>query len=61
MAAASIVWPAFLIFFIVGTILAYTVISLIGGSSIGGKTSSPGGRYRPLFLIPCVILRRAAY
>jgi hypothetical protein len=32
MAAASIVWPAFLIFFVVGTILAYTVISLIGGS-----------------------------
>lgn len=32
MAAASIVWPAFVVVFVVGTILAYTVISLIGGS-----------------------------
>jgi hypothetical protein len=30
--AASLAYPAFAITFVVGTLLAYTIISLIGGS-----------------------------
>jgi hypothetical protein len=32
MISSGIAYPAFLVTFIVGTLLAYTVISLIGGS-----------------------------
>jgi len=32
LAPAGLVYPAFAVTFIIGTLLAYTVISLIGGS-----------------------------